>query len=167
MKFIQKLAKTFTKSVKTASELINEESVEAEWFMPGLSRQETEFYLMDKQIGVFVLRQSESKVNNYVLSVKVAKFINPSEISHYLVIKTAKNSFKLKGFSKEFPDLSSLVTHCSVIRDMLPILLNLQHYRQIALPVYNKDDNYMIYNSSTLSLISFNSLSSLSSNTSC
>ena len=166
--FIQKLAKTFNKSAnKTATQLINEESVEAEWFMPGLTRQETEFHLISKKIGAFVIRQSESKVNNYVLSVKVAKFINPTEISHYLVIKTANNTFRLKGFNKEFADLSSLVTHCSVIRDMLPILLDLNHYRQIAQPVYNKEDNYMIYSSSSSSLISFSSVGSFSSNNSC
>jgi hypothetical protein len=79
----------------------------------------------------FIVRQSETIRDCFVLSVKVAQFISSSEICHYIVVKNQKRqSFVIRGFNKEFSDLKSLVTHCSFIRDMLPVLLDLSFYRK-------------------------------------
>lgn len=112
-----------------------------------LFREQTEIYLHDKDIGVFIIRKSESMKNCYVLSVKVPKFINQSQISHYLIEKKFNSStilsnekklfkkksyYKLRGCdNRKFPTLTTLVTHCSFVRDTLPIILNLNYYQQI------------------------------------
>ena len=99
------------------------------WLRNSLTRKESIDFLMAKDIGVFIIRKSETLPDCYVLSVKVAKYINATQISHYLIDKSATGSFNIRGFMKEFSDLSSLVTHCSFIRDMLPVLLNLNYFR--------------------------------------
>jgi hypothetical protein len=138
------------------------------WLKNDLTREEAENYLMDKEIGVFLIRQSETIKDCYVLSIKVAKYINMSEISHYIIIKSRENCFKIRGFVKEFNDLKSLVTHCSFIRDMLPVLLNLDFYRnEIKFGKQNQDD-YFYYRiaSTNSSMASASSMDSLSSQTS-
>ena len=164
----QKLRSTLKSSSK--KDIVNVVENLPEWYMPAMSRGETESYLINKEIGVFVVRKSESKSNCFVLSVKVAKFLNAAEVSHYLILQASTTgTFKLDGFCKEFSDLRSLATHCSVIRDMLPVLLNLKYYRQGYVQQISRDnnDNYMFYSSSsTSSLVSMNSLSSFTSNVS-
>lgn len=84
---------------------------------------------MDKEIGVFVVRKSETQSDSFVLSVRVPKYLNPREVSHYLIVSNAaQDSFCVRGFQKEFSDLKSLVTHCSLMRDILPVMLNLDYY---------------------------------------
>ena len=164
----QKLKSTLKpKSTKKTVEAIEETKIELpSWYLPTINREETENYLINKEIGVFIVRQSESQNNCFVLSVKVAKYLNANEVSHYLILQSSSFCFKLKGFIKEFSDLKSLVTHCSVVRDMLPVLLNLNYYNHSGQQKFHHDkyDNYMVYQSSTSSLVSMNSLSSLSSN---
>ena len=92
-------------------------------------RKEAEIHLIQKSIGVFLIRKSESKLNNYALSIKVPKYINQTEISHYLIEKTNK-FYKFHGSDKKFTNLTALVTHCSLVRDLLPIVLNLRYYQQ-------------------------------------
>jgi len=158
---IQKLKSSFKSSSKSEHTLDEEHH---DWYMPTMTREETQTFLSNKQIGVFIVRKSESQGNCLVLSIKVARFLNVNEVSHYIIQQT-RGSFKLKGFVKEFPDLSALVTHCSVIRDMLPVLLNLKYYSH-GLVCFEQDDrsrkedNYMFYNSSTSSLVSRSSLNS-------
>lgn len=85
---------------------------------------------MDKEIGVFVIRKSETHSDSYVLTVRVPKYLNSREVSHYLIISNAdKDSYSVKGFQKEFADLKSLVTHCSLMRDILPVMLNVDFYK--------------------------------------
>ena len=85
---------------------------------------------MDKEIGVFVIRKSETHSDSYVLTVRVPKYLNSREVSHYLIISNAdKDSYCVKGFQKEFTDLKSLVTHCSLMRDILPVMLNVDFYK--------------------------------------
>jgi tensin len=61
--------------------------------------------------------------------VKVPKFTHESNIAHYLIEKvtTSKHtsSYRIKGTIKQFPTLVSLLTHHSVMPEILPITLNL------------------------------------------
>jgi hypothetical protein len=169
---ISKLKKNKTNQTKSTclKRPIDHSIEEHKWFAKNLNRTEAEFYLSNKEIGVFLVRQSETKLNCLVLSVKVAKYINANKVAHYLIVKSDK-CFKLNGFQKQFADIQSLVTHCSVIRDMLPVLLNLKFYNQSITSTTNQEansDNYMIFDlplNTTLS--TFSSLTSLSSNGSC
>ena len=137
------------------------------WLKSELTRDEARNYLMDKEIGVFIVRQSETIKDCFVLSVKVAKFISSNEICHYILVKNQKReSYVIRGFNKEFSDLKSLVTHCSFIRDMLPVLLDLNFYRKEII-LYEKKMNDLYYFSSRSSMKSSipsaSSINSLSS----
>ncbi len=159
--FIQKLKSSLKNSKRVKNIEFNTIDIDEIWYAPELTRDEAEIYLLEKEVGVFIVRKSESKENCFVLSVKVAKYLNANEISHYL-ISHQKNIFELKGHNKHFHDLKSLVTHCSVIRDILPVLLNLKFFETDYQQQFyeDKSDNYMFYSSSTSSLMSFNSLNS-------
>ncbi len=61
--------------------------------------------------------------------MKVPKFTHESNIAHYLIEKLIDNdhstSYRIKGTIKQFPTLLSLLTHHSVMPEILPITLNL------------------------------------------
>lgn len=131
-----------TTSTTTRNDDDNDNQELPEWFQEEFSRIQAERFLMDKEIGVFVVRKSETHANSYVLSVRVPKYLNQREVSHYLVINNPTNQcFSVKGFEKEFPDLKSLVTHCSLMRDFLPIMLNVDYYKRESSSRRQEDNN--------------------------
>ena len=69
--------------------------------------------------------------------------------------------FVIRGQKKKFNDLISLVTHCSVMRDMLPVLLNLDFYRNES--EKKKINEYFYYSTSAGSTSSTSSLNSVGS----
>ncbi|XP_012945933.1 tensin-4, partial [Aplysia californica] len=74
--------------------------------------------------GSFLVRDSSTHPGCYVLSVRVPKYENPAEVSHYLILRTHRG-VKLKGLDKEWSTLPALVTHHTVMREMLPCTLRL------------------------------------------
>lgn len=123
------------------------------WYVDHMTREQAENLLITKEIGLFVVRRSETISGSYVLSVKVPKYINPTQVSHYLIIKT-KKGFCVKGsVHKEFQDIKSLVTHCSFMRDLIPICLNLDYYNDNK----RKFNEFIYYFNSTTSLDSISS----------
>ncbi len=124
--------------------------------------------MLNKEIGVFLVRKSESIKECFVLSIKVAKYLNSNEISHYLIEKT-KHGFNIKGYTKVFQDIESLITHCSFMRDMLPIILNLEYFKKEITLSEQMFNNFYDYSSSQSSItwsttsISKYSMSSLTS----
>ena len=97
----------------------------AEW-----RREEAEQWLADKPMGVFVIRRSETVAHSFVLSAKVPRYVTASQLSHYLIeARPATGVYVVKGFPhKEFADLESLVAHCSVMRDIFPVMLNAKYF---------------------------------------
>jgi len=84
--------------------------------------------LQQADYGAFILRNSTTQRDCYALSLKVPKFTHDSNIVHYLIEKTIANnspSYRIKGTAKQFPTLLSLLTHHSVMPEILPITLNL------------------------------------------
>jgi hypothetical protein len=84
--------------------------------------------LQQADYGAFILRNSTTHTNCYALSIKVPKFTHDSNIVHYLIEKTITNgnpNYRIKGTIKQFPTLLSLLTHHSVMPEILPITLNL------------------------------------------
>ena len=113
-------------------------------------------FLSNKDVGVFLVRKSESIQDSYVLSVKVPKYINSTFIAHYLIDKS-KKSFKLRGSCRKFPDLFSIIMHCSAERDILPIILNYKYYEQklvLVEQLSNIKTNEFLYYSSGSSIAS-------------
>ena len=84
--------------------------------------------LQQADYGAFILRDSTTHNDCYALSVKVPKFTHDSNIAHYLIERTVHQHtyhYRIKGTFKQFPTLLSLITHHSVMPEILPITLNL------------------------------------------
>jgi hypothetical protein len=96
------------------------------WFEPYLSREHVNNRLLCQETGSFIIRLSRTCRNCFALSIRVPYFANSTGIAHYLIIKN-RNGFKLKGVDKEFKTLKALVTHYSVMQEILPVTLKVYH----------------------------------------
>ncbi|CAN7987525.1 unnamed protein product [Ixodes pacificus] len=74
-----------------------------------------------------MVRKSTSKPGCFALSLRVPRSLQPTGISHYLIMHTNRG-YKIKGFTKEFGTLTSLITHHSVMPELLPCPLSLSRY---------------------------------------
>ncbi|CAF1987822.1 unnamed protein product [Rotaria magnacalcarata] len=104
------------------------------WYKPYLEREAVCQVLQSADYGAFILRNSTTHSDCYALSVKVPKFTHDSNIAHYLIERIVQNdtpSYRIKGTIKQFPTLLSLLTHHSVMPEILPITLNLNEILSI------------------------------------
>ncbi|XP_049870160.1 EGFR adapter protein-like isoform X2 [Pectinophora gossypiella] len=97
---------------------------QAPWFQQGIPREIALEVLSGQAVGAFLVRGSTTQPACYALSVRVPKDFQPSGIAHYLILRTPKG-YKIKGFTKEFTSLTALVTHHSVMPELLPVPLRL------------------------------------------
>ncbi|XP_070390299.1 EGFR adapter protein-like isoform X2 [Dermacentor albipictus] len=104
-----------------------EELREAPWYQAGIPREIALEVLSQEPIGSFLVRQSSTKPGCFALSLRVPRSIQPSGIAHYLIMHTNRG-YKIKGFTKEFSTLTSLITHHSVMPELLPCPLSLYRY---------------------------------------
>ncbi|XP_022236216.1 tensin-4-like [Limulus polyphemus] len=102
----------------------------AAWFQAGIPREIVLEVLTNEPVGSFMVRKSASKPDCYALSLRVPRTFQPSGIAHYLILKTIRG-YKIKGFTKEFATLSALITHHSVMPEILPCPLLLSRYNNI------------------------------------
>ena len=96
--------------------------------MSNIFREAVYNVLQQADYGAFILRNSTTHADCYALSIKVPKFTHDSNIVHYLIEKLYTNdaiSYRIKGTTKQFPTLLSLLTHHSVMPEILPITLSL------------------------------------------
>ncbi|CAB0007972.1 unnamed protein product [Nesidiocoris tenuis] len=108
----------------------------APWFQAGIPREITLEVLGQEPVGSFMVRESTSKPGCFALSLRVPVEFQPLGIAHYLILRTNKG-FKIKGFTKEFPSLTALITHHSVMPELLPCPLSLSRYN----PSFDKSDS--------------------------
>ena len=87
------------------------------WFVPDLTREDSEEYLREEQVGAFVVRFGRSK-DHLALTVKCGK----EEFNHYKVL-VEKGEWTVVGCEKTFLSLSSMVVHLSFLKEMIPITL--------------------------------------------
>ncbi|XP_066599723.1 EGFR adapter protein-like isoform X3 [Prorops nasuta] len=99
---------------------------EASWFQAGIPREITLEVLSQEPEGAFMVRESTSKPGCYALSLRVPREFQPSGIAHYLIMRTNKG-YKIKGFKKEFSTLTALITHHSIMPELLPCPLSLHN----------------------------------------
>ncbi|RNA20139.1 tensin-1-like isoform X4 [Brachionus plicatilis] len=151
------MKQSFIQKLKIKFKSDQSQNVQAEklpvWFVDSMTRDQAEQLLMPKEIGLFVVRRSESMTDCYVLSVKVPKYMNSNQVSHFLIIKSKKGFFIKGSMHKQFQDIKSLVTHCSFMRDLIPICLNLDYYNENK----RKFNEFIYYFNSTTSLDSLSS----------
>lgn len=108
----------------------------APWFQAGIPREITLEVLGQEPVGAFMVRESTSKPGCFALSLRVPREFQPLGIAHYLIIRTNKG-YKIKGFTKEFSTLTALITHHSVMPELLPCPLSLSRYN----PSFVKSDS--------------------------
>ncbi|XP_053679490.1 uncharacterized protein LOC128730467 [Anopheles nili] len=110
------------------------------WYHEDLPRNLSLELLMDKQPGSFLVRKSATQPDCYALSLRVPPGSGP-RIAHYLIVRTAANGFRIKGFQKEFSSLRALIVHHSVMPEALPVPLAVP--RPVNLVVKTKfEDDY-------------------------
>ncbi|XP_054835038.1 protein-tyrosine kinase 6 [Eublepharis macularius] len=88
--------------------MAKKETVEAEpWFFGQISRSESAHRLLSEEnkTGAFLIRISEKKGAEYVLSVR-----DESLVRHYKILRNGQGSFYMNT-SRSFPDLQSLVEY--------------------------------------------------------
>lgn len=107
----------------------------APWFQAGIPREITLEVLGQEPVGSFMVRESTSKPGCFALSLRVPHEFQPLGIAHYLILRTNKG-YKIKGFTKEFRTLTALITHHSVMPELLPCPLSLSRYN----PTYSQQD---------------------------
>ncbi|CAF1078297.1 unnamed protein product, partial [Brachionus calyciflorus] len=117
-------------SFSSKDSLCDVESASESWYQLDMSRENVQDYLVDQEIGSFVIRLSSTCKKCYALSIRVPYFANQNGVAHYLITKNL-NGYKLKGVEKEFKNLKSLVTHYSVMQEILPVTLNLSNCNYI------------------------------------
>jgi len=102
---------------------------QAPWFQAGIPREIALEVLRNEPIGSFIVRESTTKSGCFALSMRVPREFQPMGITHYLILRTGRG-YKIKGFTKEFQSLVSLITHHSVMPELLPCPLSLhRHHR--------------------------------------
>ncbi|XP_076266725.1 uncharacterized protein LOC143200210 [Rhynchophorus ferrugineus] len=102
----------------------------APWYQEGIPREIALEILSQEPIGSFMVRRSTTKMGCYALSVRVPRSFQLSGIAHYLIMRT-KRGYRIKGFTKEFTTLVALITHHSVMPELLPCPLQLSRYHPI------------------------------------
>ncbi|ALC44853.1 CG33993, partial [Drosophila busckii] len=94
----------------------------AAWYQAGIPREISLEVLSRQSPGAFLVRQSSTKPGCFALSLRVPP---PSpKVAHYLILRTPRG-YKIKGFTKEFSSLRALITHHSVMPELLPVPLTL------------------------------------------
>lgn len=116
---------TISRDHNSQSAVDNEEVIlrNASWFQPGIPREIALEVLAQEPLGSFLVRESTTRHGCFALTLRVPTSHHSSGIAHYLVLKNSRGLFKLKGFTKEFPSLTSLIVHHSVMPELLPIPL--------------------------------------------
>ena len=92
---------------------VDEECKGQSWFLPFMTRRESEKYLEKEEAGVFVMRMGRER-EYLALSVK-----SESECDHYKVVRSDK-VWRMVGCQKEFLSISSMVLHLSILKEVLP-----------------------------------------------
>uniref|UniRef100_A0A182J2L5 SH2 domain-containing protein n=1 Tax=Anopheles atroparvus TaxID=41427 RepID=A0A182J2L5_ANOAO len=110
----------------------------ASWFQAGLPRELSLEVLTQQSPGAFLVRRSATKHGCFALSLRVPPGPGP-KVVHYLIMKTERG-YKIKGFTKEFSSLRALITHHSVMPEMLPVPLSLPRPQNIPMKCKRTDD---------------------------
>ncbi|CAG2106242.1 unnamed protein product, partial [Medioppia subpectinata] len=91
-----------------------------QWFYGSTQRDNATKMLDNCPIGSFIVRRSTTQQNCFALTLRVPNDYHLTGIAHYLIVMTERQTFKIKGFSKEFQSIECLVIHHSIMKELLP-----------------------------------------------
>jgi tensin len=94
------------------------------WYQSGLLGKFSLEMLKHQSPGSFIVHKASCKSNNFILSLRVPSK-SSKKVVHHLILQS-KRGYRIKGASKFFPSINSLVTHHSVMPEQLPITLIVQ-----------------------------------------
>lgn len=132
----------------------------ASWFQAGIPREISLEVLSRQPPGAFLVRQSTTKPGCFALSLRVPFSTPPPapKVAHYLILRTIRGykikvssrprereiqrntNFIFQGFTKEFSSLTALITHHSVMPELLPVPLSLPRHYSTLPSKQNGDD---------------------------
>lgn len=96
------------------------------WFQSGLLGKFSLEMLRHQQPGSFIIHKGSNKSANFILSLRTPNSTSTGRsIAHYLILHS-KRGYRIKGAKKFFSTISSLVTHHSVMAEMLPVTLKVE-----------------------------------------
>ncbi|XP_075679577.1 uncharacterized protein LOC113795191 [Dermatophagoides pteronyssinus] len=117
------------------------------WYYGTIEREHAIHLIENCPTGSFIVRKSITQDHCYALTIRVPYDYNYTGIAHYLIQSIIDNNnndnnnnnnnddddckkekmikFKIKGFQKEFPTISSLIIHHSIMKEQLPCTLRL------------------------------------------
>lgn len=113
----------------------------ASWFQTGLIGEMALEMLTLQNAGSFLVHKGASKSGNLILSLCVP-LKTTSKISHHLILHSKTCGYRLKGSTKDFPTITSLVTHHSVMAEHLPVTLLLPRPQNIPSKNIEDYDNF-------------------------
>ncbi|XP_035776341.1 uncharacterized protein LOC118458203 [Anopheles albimanus] len=114
------------------------------WYHENLPRNLSLELLADKQPGHFLVRKSTTQPDCYALSLRVPPGTG-TRIAHYLIVRTATDGYKIKGFQKEFSSLRALIVHHSVMPEALPIPLAVPRPADLVVKTKFEDDYETVF----------------------
>lgn len=113
-----------------------EELSAASWYHSGIIGNFSVELLKHQSPGSFIIHKPSHKSGNFILSLRVP---SPApKVVHHLIVQS-KRGYRLKGATKFFSTVTSLVTHHSVMAEQLPVALLLQ--RSYSLERKNNDND--------------------------
>ena len=82
------------------------------WFYGNITRQQCIDLMQDQAMdGEFMIRESESNKDDFVLSMKTGIKVSGLEIKHLKIVKKNEEGFKMDGYDQMFSDLDELVLY--------------------------------------------------------
>uniref|UniRef100_A0A182IN64 SH2 domain-containing protein n=1 Tax=Anopheles atroparvus TaxID=41427 RepID=A0A182IN64_ANOAO len=115
------------------------------WYHENLPRNLSLGLLTDKLPGSFLVRKSTTQPDCYALSLRVPPGSTGPRIAHYLIVRTASDGYKIKGFQKEFSSLRALIVHHSVMPEALPVPLAVPRPVNLATKTKFHDDYETVF----------------------
>lgn len=95
----------------------------ASWYQSGIIGKFSVEILKHQTPGSFIIHKASHKSGNFILSLRVPS--SSSKVVHHSIVQS-KHGYRLKGATKVFSTVTSLVTHHSVMSESLPVALSLQ-----------------------------------------
>jgi len=119
----------------------------ASWYHSGIVGNFSVEILEHQNPGSFIIHKASSKSGNFILSLRVPS--QSTKVVHHLIVRS-KRGYRLKGATKFFTTITSLVTHHSVMAEQLPVALLLQRPYNTVKKSDDNDDFYSIEDLGTI-----------------
>lgn len=115
----------------------------ASWYRGGIIGNFAVEILEHQTPGSFIIHKGSCSSGNFILSLRVPTASTLPKVVHHLIVQS-KQGYRLKGATKLFPTVTSLVTHHSVMAEQLPVALLLQRPSSLSKKSNDDDDVYSV-----------------------